>query len=222
MLALLLANIGYFAWTQRLLADYGFAPATQAEPQRMAQQIRPQAMRLIPASDARQNDAAAPPAKPTKAAASASATQCLQAGLFTEPQAKALSAHLQSRLPAGSWRFESAVEPGRWIVYMGPYGNEEALAKKRAELRQLGLAVEPLIKPALGPGLSLGHFSAPLDAERELARAVSRGVRSASVVLEQPEARGQRLKLPSVDASLMAQLEALKPQLEGRALEACR
>lgn len=222
VLALLLANTAYFAWTQGLLADYGFAPITQSEPQRLAQQIRPEAMRLLAASQARQSDGGPPPAKAAPAVVSIGAAQCLQAGPFNEQQASALRPRLESSLPAGSWTLESSVAPGRWIVYMGKYGNEEALAKKRAELRQLGLAVEPLINPALGPGLSLGHFSAQIDAERELAKAVSRGVRTARVVLEQPEVRGQLLRLPSVDASLKAQLEALKPQLEGRTLEVCR
>ncbi|MHB1250411.1 MAG: SPOR domain-containing protein, partial [Polaromonas sp.] len=54
VLLLLLANAGYYAWTQGLLAGYGFAPTAQAEPQRLAQQIRPEAMRLLGASEARQ------------------------------------------------------------------------------------------------------------------------------------------------------------------------
>ena len=217
VLALLLANAGYFAWTHGLLADYGFAPALQSEPQRLAQQIRPEAMHLLSASEARQL-AGSPPS----AVATPGAAECLQAGLFTEQQAGALRTRLQSSLPAGSWSLESSVEPGRWIVYMGQYTNEEALAKKRGELRQLGLSVEPLVNPALGPGLSLGHFSAQADAERELAKAVQRGVRTAKVMLERPEESGQWLKLPAVDASLRARLEALKPQLEGKTLQTCR
>lgn len=54
VLVLLLANAGYFAWTQGLLADYGYAPVIQSEPQRLTQQIRPEAMRLLTASEARQ------------------------------------------------------------------------------------------------------------------------------------------------------------------------
>jgi hypothetical protein len=54
VLALLLANAGYFAWTRGLLADYGFAPAGQSEPQRLTQQLRPEAMRLLTAEEARQ------------------------------------------------------------------------------------------------------------------------------------------------------------------------
>ncbi|WP_296916957.1 hypothetical protein [Polaromonas sp.] len=54
VLALVLANAGYFAWTRGLLADYGFAPIAQSEPQRLTQQIRPEAMRLLTPDEARQ------------------------------------------------------------------------------------------------------------------------------------------------------------------------
>ncbi len=219
VLALLLANAGYFAWTQGLLADYGFAPIAQAEPQRLSQQIRPEAMRLLTSTDARQLEspgitAAAAPTPPP-------APECLQAGLFTPEQTIALRAGLEAGLPIGSWSLENSSEPGRWIIYMGKYANEDALAKKRTELRGMGVSFEPLLNPALGPGLSLGHFSSQADAERELAKVATRGVRTAKVVQEQPELRGQLLKLPAVDAPLMTKLELLKPQLAGKALRPC-
>lgn len=216
VLALLLANAGYFAWTQGLLADYGFAPTVQAEPQRLSQQIRPEAMRLLTSTDARQLESPG-----TAASTSSPAPECLQAGLFTPEQTIALRFGLESSLPIGSWSLENSSEPGRWIVYMGKYANEEALAKKRAELRGMGVSFEPLNNPALGPGLSLGHFSSQAEAERELARIATRGVRTAKVVQEQSEIRGQLLKLPAVDAPLMAKLELLKPQLAGKALRPC-
>lgn len=216
-LVLLLANAGYFAWTHGLLADYGFAPAAQAEPQRLAQQIQPQAMQLLTPADARQLESAAsspPPAPP--------AAECLQAGLFTPEQSTALRTGLESTLPIGSWTLESSVEPGRWIVYMGKYNSEDALAKKRAELRGLGVSFEALVNPALGPGLSLGHYTSQAEAERELAKAATRGVRTAKVVQERPEARGQLLKLPAADAAIKAKLEALKLQFAGKPLQACQ
>jgi hypothetical protein len=215
VLALLLANAGYFAWRQGLLANYGFGPAAQAEPQRLAQQIRPEAMRLLTATEARQLDSTASAAAPQPAA------ECLQAGLFTPEQTTALRASLESSLPIGSWSLESSTEPGRWIVYMGKYNSEDALVKKRGELRGLGVSFEPLINPALGPGLSLGHYGSQAEAERGLANAATRGVRTAKVVLERPEVRGQLLKLPAVDVALKAKLEPLKPQLAGKALQAC-
>lgn len=215
-LVLLLANAGYFAWTHGLLADYGFAPAAQAEPQRLAQQIRPEAMQLLTAADARQIENA-----PAPTAAAQPASECLQAGLFTPEQSTALRTGLESTLPVGSWTLESGVEPGRWIVYMGKYTSEDALAKKRAELRGLGVSFEALVNPALGPGLSLGHYSSQAEAERELAKAATRGVRTAKVVQERPEARGQMLKLPAADAAIKAKLDALKLQLAGKPLQAC-
>jgi len=212
VLALLLANAGYFAFTQGLLADYGWAPATQAEPQRLEQQIRPEALVLLSAGEARQVESAGP----------SGSAECLQAGLFSDEQASALRPRLLASLPAGSWSLDSSVEPGRWIIYMGKYSSDEALAKKRGELRQRGVSFEPLLNPALAPGLSLGHFGSQAEAERELARAATLGVRTARVVLERPETKGQLLRLAAVDGALRAQLEALKPQLEGKALQACR
>jgi hypothetical protein len=48
-----------------------------------------------------------------------------------------------------------------------------------------------------------------------------RGVRTARVVQERSEQRGQYLRLPAVDDALRAKLDALKPQLQGKALRAC-
>jgi hypothetical protein len=159
-------------------------------------------MQLLTAADARQLESAATPA------AAAPARPRMPAGRPLHPeQSTALRTGLESSLPIGSWTLESSVEPGRWIVYMGKYTSEDALAKKRAELRGLGVSFEALVNPALAPGLSLGHYSSQAEAERELAKAATRGVRTAKVVLERPEARGQMLKLPAADAAIKAKLE---------------
>ena len=217
MLALLLANAGYFAWAQGLLAGYGFAPPVQAEPQRLKQQIRPEAMHLLNSGEPAVIGMQAVAYHPGSATA-----QCLQAGLFSDAQAGALRPRLQASLPAGSWALEGSVEPGRWIIYMGRYASDEALAKKRNELRLRGISFEPLLNPALNPGLSLGHFGSQADADAGLGRITQRGVRTARVMQERPEARGQLLRLASADAPLLAQLDALKPQLAGKAWQACR
>ena len=56
----------------------------------------------------------------------------------------------------------------------------------------------------------------------ELGKLAQRGVRSARVVQERPDLRGQRLTLPAADAYLRSLLDGLKPQLAGKALAACR
>ena len=57
VLALLLLNAGYYAWSHGMLRTYGFAPAQQAEPQRVAQQIQPQLLRVLTGDEARKADA---------------------------------------------------------------------------------------------------------------------------------------------------------------------
>lgn len=57
VVALLVANLGYFAWTRGAFALFGAEPArfSETEPQRLQQQVRPQMLQI------RKNP---PPAKP--------------------------------------------------------------------------------------------------------------------------------------------------------------
>ena len=126
------------------------------------------------------------------------------------------------RWPAGSWVLEPAVEPARWIVYMGKYLTAENVARKKGELRQLGVSFENLSNPSLEPGLSLGGFPTQVAAVQHLEALSERGVRTAKVVQERAELRGQLLKLPAVNDSLRPRLEDLKPVLDGKNLRPCR
>lgn len=223
VLLLVLANAGYYAWSHGLLAAYGFAPTSQAEPQRLAQQIKPEAMRILTPTEARQI-ASAPPVPQSAAStptATSSATECLQAGLFNEEQTLVLRERLVSALPSGSWALESSVDPARWLVYMGKYNSADAVTKKKAELRGLGVSFDVLTNASLEPGLSLGNFKTQAEANTELARIAKKGVKTAKVIQERAEQRGQMLKLPTVNAALRTQLDAIKPQLAGKAFQTC-
>jgi len=61
VLILLLANLAFFAWAQGWLRVLGTGPSQQAEPYRMSQQVRPEALRVAP--EAR----SAPPVRPPAA-----------------------------------------------------------------------------------------------------------------------------------------------------------
>lgn len=211
VLLLLLANGLYFAWSQGLMRSLGLAPVQQTEPQRVEQQIRPEALRLINPDEARRIEAAAvrPP-------------ECLQAGLFDDKQAEALRPSVEALLPAGAWALEGASEPARWIIYMGRYPNGEAVARKRAELRQIGVSFENMTNPAFEPGLSLGGFTTQAAAQQQLDRLALRGVRTARVVQERAEVRGLLLRLPAVDDVLRPKLDELRPLLAGKPLRSCR
>lgn len=215
VLLLVLANGVYFAWSQRLLQAYGYAPAQQTEPQRVARQIRPEALQVLKEPEQ------LPPGEPAPNV-TAGPTACLQAGLFDEIQSTLLRRALESTdLPGGAWVLEAAVEPARWIVYMGKYPNAEALAKKRAQLAALNLKFEPLTNPALQLGLSLGGFDTRAEAQAALDALSRRGVRTAQVVPERAEVRGTRLRVPAADAALRVKLDALKPLLADKAFRPC-
>jgi len=222
VLLLVLANTAYFAWSQAVLAPLGLAPAVQTEPQRLGAQIRPEAMRLLRIDEAEPREGNGNTASAAAVVASAPpVAECLQAGLFNEQQTATLRASLEKALPAGSWQLESSVDPARWIVYMGKYSSEDAVAKKRAELRQRGVPFRAVNNEALAPGLALASFASQPEAENELARVATRGVRTARVVQERAEARGQILKIPAVNAGLRKQLDSLTAQLEGKVLRPC-
>ncbi len=214
VLILLLANGVYFAWSQGLLKAWGFAPAEVSEPQRLTQQIRPEAIRLLRAEEVRRIEATP--------VAVARPPECLVAGAFDEAQTVALRRGLESTLANGGWEIEAANEPGRWIVYMGRYPNEQALAAKRAELSSLKLTFERLKDPALEPGLSLGVYVAKDEAETALATLSKRGVRTAKVLQERGEPASWQLKLAAADDALRLRLEELKPLLAGKSLRPCK
>ena len=211
VLLLVLANAGYFAWAHGALWAWGLGPAQQAEPQRLEQQIRPKAIRILRPDEARRLELAA--TGPARAA------ECLQAGPLDDTQVAGLTPLLE---PAGSWSLEPVVEPGRWIIYMGKYATAENTARKKAELRQLGVSFEALTDPSLEPGLSLGGFTSQAEASQQLETFLQRGVRSAKVVQERSELRGRLLKFAAVDDSLRPRLDELAPVLNAQTLRPCR
>jgi hypothetical protein len=213
VLLLLLANAAFYAWSHGALSALGLAPTQQSEPQRMQQQILPQSIRILRSDEARLLEPGA--------SRLAKAPECLQAGPFEDVQVAGLKQVLDP-LPPGSWTLEPAVDPGRWIIYMGRYATAENTARKKAELRQLGVPFEALSDPALEPGLSLGGFASEAEASRQLESFLERGVRSARVVQERPETRGHLLKFSAVDDMLRPRLDELRPALQGKSLRSCR
>lgn len=234
VIALLLANAGYYAYTQGWLRSAGLVTPEQAEPQRLQQQIRPEALHIegakapppvaAPASVAEPAAGADAPegasAASAPVAAAPTASECLQAGVFDEEQADAVRL-AAAALPQGSWSLQRTTIAGRWMVYMGRFADGDALAKKRAELREIGVPFDRPNNPSLEPGLSLGRFSTLDAAQRGLSNLTAKGVRTARVVQERPDAPGYLLRLPTVDDAVRAQVDALRPALAGKTLRPC-
>ena len=212
VLLLLLANAGYFAWSQGLLRGVGLAPGQTSEPQRMQQQIKPQSLRILRDDEVRRQD--------SQALARAT-PECLLAGPIDEAHVALVKQALQS-WPAGSWSLEPAVVAPAWIVYMGRYESPEQVARKQTELRQIGVRFEALSDAKLEPGLSLGRYSTEAAAGEQLQALARRGVRSAKVVPASDTGAGQLLKLAAVDDALRPRLQELRPVLNAITLRPCR
>ena len=232
VIALLLANAAYYAYTQGWLRSAGLVTPEQAEPQRLQQQIRPETLKVLRAQGATNNPTpppapAAAPAADTAAstpapttAAPADAGECLQAGVFDDKQAAALRT-AAAALPAGSWSLEPTPITGRWMIYMGRFDDQDTLDKKRAELRARKVDFDRA-GGTLELGLSLGRFSTEEAAQRGLTALNAQGVRTARVIQERQAATGFILKLPAVtDAQRQQWLATLRPAMAGKTLGSC-
>jgi len=89
VLVLLLANLGFYSWTQGWLDPLvGVSPSGDREPERFARQVRPETVRILP-----------PQAGQSAAASAEAAFACLEAGPFTAAQLQQAEAAMASAMP---------------------------------------------------------------------------------------------------------------------------
>jgi hypothetical protein len=210
VLLLVLLNVLFAAWSQGWLAAYGWAPISAREPQRMDQQVRPEALRLVDLG------VLAEPAPRTPASLS-----CLETPELNAVERDRVQAAAQQVLPPGSWVMQEQAAAARFVVYMGPYASAQALQSKQDELTRLGLSYEVLGQSAQTPGLSLGSFASQAQAEAALQTLQAKGVRTAQVTQLASSARSWRMRLGQVDLAVLTQLSALAAALPGQGLMPC-
>lgn len=228
VLALALANAGYYAWTEGWLDTFiGTRANAEREPERLTRQVQPESVQILPSSAA--NPGAAPATttapSPAPAAVSAAATEplaCLEAGPFSAAELAAATSAAQAALPSGAWTDVKTERPGAWLVYMGRYGDRELLAKKKEELGRIKLAFEDVRNaPSLEPGLSLGRYDNRAAAEKGLAQFALRGVHSAKVVELGAGSTTHLLRVDKADAALVALLAGLRSEGLGKGFVPC-
>jgi len=219
---LLVLNLGYYAWGQGWLLAYGWGPTQQHEPQRLAQQVHPEALTILTDTPSDPHaGASAPDAAASEAPAEPVATTCWQATELDETQAETLRPLLAAKLTQNAWVLDESRLPARWMVYMGPFTNPTDLAKKREQLTTLKVKFYPLASTSASPGLSLGVFSSEEAAKTGLQDLTKHGVRSARVLQERPASVSYRLRLPAISAADQAALDSIKAALPGKTLEVC-
>lgn len=240
VLVLLLANLLTGAYALGWLQSLGLSVQSQHEPERLAQQVSPERLRLLNAPEApppvTETPEAAPPTEPSPPPEAAPAAQvseapvepprplpttCWQVSGYNPAQAIVLNAALQEMQALNKrWNLSDSVLPARWIVYLGKFPNADAVQKRKAELREAKVEYRDVKSPALSPGLALGTYSTEDAAQTALRDAKRVGVRDARVVQERPESRTVTLRLPALTDPERAQVQAL-PALAGKHLLPC-
>ncbi|MBS0447803.1 MAG: SPOR domain-containing protein [Proteobacteria bacterium] len=216
VLVLALANLGFYAWSEGWLdGAVGVRARGDREPERLARQVHPELVRILPpaaASAAASSAASAPPA----------ALACLEAGPFGGSDVGAAELALQAALPSGRWTDVPADKPGSWMVYMGKYPNRDTLAKKEDELKRRKVDFDEVTTPAeFELGLSLGRFDERAAADATLAQLAQQGIHTARIVELKPATRGHLLRVDQADPALAGKLAALKSDALGRGFVPC-
>lgn len=250
VVVLILANMGFFAWRQGWLGAPLSDAHAGREPQRLKAQVHPERLVVEPppaasapeAGPSAPDDASAPPAagsapsspsdNPARPSSSAPATAsavpvaagpvCLEAGPFTAAEQRQVTPQL-AQLATGSWNLQNVAVQGLWLVYMGPYGDAEALGRKQDELRRIrGLNFEEVRSPAnLAMGLSLGRYNQEAQAHNALETLRQRGIRTARVVTIRPALDVAVVRVPQASLAIQRVLAGMTLPA-GKGFGACK
>jgi hypothetical protein len=217
LLLLVAANAVFFAWSQGLFSEQGWAPARINEPQRLQQEVQPSAIRLL-------NSPTDPAETPTPVvpAVVTEPTSCLWVPGFSAAQADTLRQAMERlALPAETWSLTEARGNGRWIVYWGKFDQPDVLAQRKARLRQLNIDFREVTLPRLAPGLALGTFSNEAAAQEALLAVQAKGIKTARVALERAETVSWALRLPAITEAQRSVVLSVGEALAGKTLLAC-
>jgi len=244
LLALLLANLVFFAWSQGWMAGAGLGPVTQREPQRLALQIHPEQVQITPLASAAATPASAPqpapsapasaPAMPTaasstpapaQAAADSAPTVCRQIGPFGAMEIAALAEAQAALAQAGlKASVHHAPVPEQWMVWLGPFPTPGAMRAALNEIAQQGRVkvFAPVVdRPRYEPGISLGVFSSEAAAQDQLQIVKTQGVQGAKVVQRNAGLSRVILRLPALTPQQVKALGSVSGQLGGQIVKTC-
>lgn len=159
--------------------------------------------------------------EPSQAAATPAGI-CVEAGPFSPDDANSVDKTLRPLLPNGSWTRQSIAISGQWMVYMGPYPDEDRYDQKVVELKRIkGLNFDEVRSGPYNKGLSLGRFTSEADADARLGSLKQRGIRTARVVTIRPAGQVHYLRVAQANVAMQVTLSGLKlPQ--GKSFTACR
>lgn len=235
ILVVLVINIAFYGWTQ---GWFGEKPGMEnREPQRITNQVRPEALRTAPSSAPNASNITFPASAPAAATQTASAVPapapatvtpprtdlvCIETGPLSGTQSSQLQQLVSTALPDEMWEMSVQTEPSSWAVYIGPFESEDEAQNKKAELAGLGVVSEIIRnRPQYQPGLTLGLFRERSNADRLMSTILEKNVTEARIVPWTLNPIGQLLRIAQATPEQRTQLDQLAAQATAPAFRLC-
>lgn len=218
VLVLVLANILLFAYQQGWLGQW---PQEGREPARVAQQVEPQALRLL--TDAEVQRLREGGRNSGSNAERKEVAACLELGDFAPDVAARVQQRLEATNPAA--RISTAeVDAVGWHMVFLPPAKTRADAERAAEdLRSKGVRDLLVIEDnsPLRYAISLGQFKDRDLALKHQAELEQRGVKGVRISMRSAAAPTTRVRVSPADAALAQQLAALQKEFGATRLAPC-
>lgn len=208
------ANLVFYAWNRGYPGDTGDG----REPRRLAAQMAPEKLRLVPAAELKALEG--PPAAPLTTNGSREACR-LVTGLKAA-DGERLRAAWQARLPEFHFKLIPIDTAPLYQITINGLPSRAAAEAKLAEVRALGIKSEVShVNPAPGRyTLIFATFRNEAGAREYLADLAHRGVKSARIVTHHPSPQESWIEARGAEAGLVRLVELLKT-LTGANLEEC-
>jgi len=213
ILLLLLANVAVLAWHQGI---FGGGPQAGREPQRLALQIAPERIRVLPAPQ---------PASPQGGGAGTAlgGPACLEFGDFDAASLPRARARL-AELALGQRLREKPVEAANgYIVYLPPAASRAEAERVAQDLRARGVRDVAVLGPetALANALLLGEFRDEASAQRQQAELAGRGIGGVQIGARPAGGVLLRFEIRDLDAALAQRLAEVQREFPQSRLGAC-
>ncbi|MGB5081192.1 MAG: SPOR domain-containing protein [Burkholderiales bacterium] len=216
---LLLANVGYFAWTY-LGERRVFGEAQLAE-----QQVDQQGIRLLSAEQVVALVAERPKsdAEPARPPSKATVVACLEFGAFGPAEVSRVQKALEPLALGSRLSQRREGEIASYWVYMPPQRSRQAANQKASELKKLGVVDFFVLQEdsKLRYAISLGVFKTEEAAQARLEELRRKGVRTARVGPRETSVQKVYFAVRDVPEALASRLEELRRDFAGSELKAC-
>jgi hypothetical protein len=206
---LVLVNLLFFGWHSGYL---GPGVEKKGEPERLALQITPEKIRLVPSDPARR-----------AIEAKVRATACVEWGSFPAQEAERAQTVLAGLTLGERLTWRPVQETAQWWVFMPPQGNKANADKKTEELTRLGVT-DYFVVADEGPNrwaISLGVFRTEEAARNYLAAMSNRGVKTARVGERETKVQKTMFQIRNTDEALRARLQEIRKDFPGIDMHDC-